>query len=74
VPDLPFPSLQCRFLNQISPVSVGGNPLHGFLPTYHLTNVGGSPDYQKPGFNNDAIFISFNNFGPGGGADVTLRG
>jgi hypothetical protein len=48
-------------------VSNDGNPLDGFLPTYHLTNVGGFPDYEKPGFNNDAIFISFNNFGPGGG-------
>jgi hypothetical protein len=53
-------------------VSVDGNPLHGFLPTYHLTNVGGFPDYQKPGFNKDAIFISFNNFGPGGAAAATI--
>ena len=44
-------------------VSKDGNPLHGFLPTYHLTNVGVFPDYQKPGFNKDAIFISFNDFG-----------
>jgi hypothetical protein len=36
-------------------VSLDGNPLHGFLPTYHLTNVGGFPDYEKPGFNKDAI-------------------
>jgi hypothetical protein len=49
-------------------VSLDGNPLHGFLPTYHLTDVGGFPDYEKPGFNKDAIFISFNNFGDGGGA------
>jgi hypothetical protein len=53
-------------------VSKDGNPLHGFLPTYHLTNVGGFPDYAKPGFNNDAIFISFNNFGPGGGDAATI--
>jgi len=53
-------------------VSLDGNPLHGFLPTYILTNVGGFPDYQKPGFNRDAIFISFNNFGPGGGAAATI--
>jgi hypothetical protein len=53
-------------------VSNDGNPLHGFKPTYHLTNVGGFPDYQKPGFNKDAIFISFNNFGPGGGAAATI--
>jgi hypothetical protein len=49
-------------------VSVDGNPLHGFLPTYHLTDLGGSPDYQKLGFNKDAIFISYNDFGSGGAA------
>ncbi len=49
-------------------VSNDGNPLHGFKPTYHLTNVGGFPDYQKTGFNKDAIFISYNDFGSGGGA------
>ena len=48
-------------------VSNDGNPLDGFIPTYSLTNVGGFPDYQKLGFNKDAIFISFNNFGNGGG-------
>jgi hypothetical protein len=53
-------------------VSLDGNPLHGFLPTYHLTNVGGFPDYAKPGFNKDAIFISFNNFGPGGNDAATI--
>src|SRR6201987_5698020 len=47
-------------------VSVDGNPLHGFQ-TFHLTNVGGSPDYPKPGFNEDAIFISYNAFGSNGG-------
>ena len=46
-------------------VSFGGNPLQGFQ-TYHLTNVGGFPDYQKLGFNKDAIFISYNDFGSGG--------
>jgi hypothetical protein len=49
-------------------VSGDGNPLHGFLPTYELTNVGGFPDYQKPAFNKDAIFISYNDFGGGGAA------
>ena len=49
-------------------VSLDGNPLHGFRPTYHLTDVGGFPDYQKPGFNKDAIFISYNDFGSGGAA------
>lgn len=52
-------------------VSFDGNPLNGFLPTYHLTNVGGFPDYPKPGFNKDAIFISYNDFG-GGGAQATI--
>jgi hypothetical protein len=49
-------------------VSVDGNPLHGFLPTYHLTNVGGFPDFPKLGFNKDAIFLAYNDFGGGGGA------
>ena len=52
-------------------VSVDGNPLHGFHQ-YHLTNVGGFPDYQKLGFNKDAIFISYNDFGSGGGAAATI--
>jgi hypothetical protein len=42
-------------------VSLDGNPLDGFLPTLHLANLG-FPDYPKPGFNKDAIFISYNNF------------
>jgi hypothetical protein len=49
-------------------VSVNGNPLHGFLPTYHLTDIGNFPDYQKLGFNKDAIFISYNDFDRSGGA------
>jgi hypothetical protein len=52
-------------------VSSDGNPTHPFT-VYHLTNVGGFPDYAKPGFNLDAIFISYNNFGPGGGAAVNI--
>jgi hypothetical protein len=52
-------------------VSLDGNPLDGFLPTYHLANLG-FPDYPKPGFNKDAIFISYNNFGPGGGTAATI--
>src|SRR5579859_2858642 len=47
-------------------VSNDSSPLDGFV-TYDLTNVGGFPDYAKPGFNKDAIFISYNNFGSGGG-------
>ena len=42
-------------------VSLDGNPLDGFLPTFHLANLG-FPDYPKPGFSKDAIFISYNNF------------
>ena len=55
-------------------VSGDGSPLHGFLP-FHLINPpfpAGFPDYPKPGFNKDAIFISFNNFGPGGGDAATI--
>jgi hypothetical protein len=48
-------------------VSNDANPLDGFK-VYDLTNVGGFPDYNKMGFNKDAIFISFNNFGNGGAA------
>lgn len=49
-------------------VSYDGDPLHGFEPTYHLTDIGRFPDYAKLGFNNDAIFISYNDFGSSGGA------
>ena len=34
---------------------------------YDLTNVGGFPDFAKPGYNHDAIFISYNDFGSAGG-------
>ncbi len=47
-------------------VSNDGSPLDGFV-TYDLTNLGGFPDYAKPGFTKDAIFISFNDFGSNGG-------
>jgi hypothetical protein len=47
-------------------VSNDSSPLDGFV-TYDLTNVGGFPDYAKPGFNKDAIFIEYNDFGSGGG-------
>ena len=47
-------------------VSNDANPLDGFV-TYDLTNVNGFPDYAKSGFNKDAIFIAYNNFGTGGG-------
>lgn len=52
-------------------VSFGGNPLQGFH-TYHLTEVGGFPDYPKLGYNKDAIFISYNDFGPSGDAGATI--
>ena len=47
-------------------VSNDGSPLDGFQ-TFHLNNVGGFPDYHKPGYNHDAIVISYNDFGSGGG-------
>src|SRR5215469_14736405 len=34
---------------------------------YDLSAVGGFPDFPKPGFNKDAIFISYNDFGSNGG-------
>ena len=49
-------------------VSNDSNPLDGWGPTFDLTNVGGFPDYEKMGFNKDAIFIGYNDFGSGGGA------
>ena len=52
-------------------VSSDGNPLDGFK-TYDLTNLGGFPDYPKLGFNKDAIFISYNDFGPNGTAAATI--
>jgi hypothetical protein len=48
-------------------VSVDANPMDGFLPTYPLSGVGGHPDFEKMGFNKDAIFLSYNDFGSGGG-------
>ena len=49
-------------------VSNDANPLDGWGQTFDLTNVGGFPDYPKMGFNKDAIFIGYNDFGSGGGA------
>jgi 6-phosphogluconolactonase (cycloisomerase 2 family) len=51
-------------------VSSDANPLHGFK-TFHIERLG-FPDYQKPGFSKDAIFISYNDFGTGGGAAATI--
>jgi len=51
-------------------VSADGNPLDGFPNIDHITaGIGGFvPDYPKPGFNKDAIFITYNNFGNGSAA------
>ena len=53
-------------------ISNDSNALDGFLPTYNLAVTGGAglPDYPKPGFNKDAIFVSFNNFATTGQAEV----
>src|SRR5262249_34709202 len=55
-------------------ISFDGNPLHGFMPAFHLHDApfpAGFPDYPKPGFNKDAIFISFNDFANNsGGATI----
>jgi hypothetical protein len=54
------------FLGLALAVSADGNPLDGFPNVYDITSgVGGGPDYPKPGFNKDAIFITYNNFGVG---------
>jgi hypothetical protein len=57
-----------RFANGLFvAVSYDGDPLHGFQ-TFHLPNYSGAgweADYAKVGFNQDAIFISYNNFGFG---------
>jgi protocatechuate 3,4-dioxygenase beta subunit len=54
-------------------VSKDGNPLDGFLPTYHLSNLAdAAADYEKPGFNKDGIFITFNDFNSGGGAATVI--
>jgi methionine-rich copper-binding protein CopC/protocatechuate 3,4-dioxygenase beta subunit len=52
-------------------VSNDASPLDGFK-TFDLTNVGGSPDYAKMGFNNDAIFISYNDFSSAGGGNAAI--
>lgn len=43
------------------------NDPRGSWYVYDLTAVGGFPDFAKPGFNKDAIFISYNDFGSNGG-------
>jgi hypothetical protein len=47
-------------------VSVDSTPVDGFI-TYDLTNLGGFPDYSKPGYTKDAIFIAYNDFGSNNG-------
>ncbi len=53
-------------------ISVDSNALDGFLPTYNLDVNGGAglPDYPKPGFNKDAIFVSFDDFSTTGQAKI----
>ena len=53
-------------------VSNDSNSLDGFLPTYNLDVNGGAglPDYPKPGFNKDAIFVDFNDFAATGNATI----
>jgi Legume lectin domain/SdrD B-like domain/Bacterial pre-peptidase C-terminal domain/Bacterial Ig-like domain len=50
------------FSGLVMAVSNDSNFLDGFLPTYNLTTPGGAPDYPKPGFNKDAIFVEYNDF------------
>src|SRR5215831_10396049 len=55
-------------------VSFDGNPVHGFQ-TFHLVGPPlpvGELDYAKMGFNRDAIFITFNDFSPGGNAGAKI--
>lgn len=47
-------------------VSKGPDPTGGWW-VYDLTNVGGFPDFAKSGYNANAIFISYNDFGSNGG-------
>ncbi len=53
-------------------ISNDSNALDGFLPTYNLDVTGGAglPDYPKPGFNKDAIFVEFNDFATTGQATI----
>jgi hypothetical protein len=53
-------------------VSSDGNPLHAFH-TFHFPNLSTQlPDYAKPGFNKDAIFISYNDFITVAGPPATI--
>jgi hypothetical protein len=47
-------------------VSLTNDPTGPYY-VYDLTNVGGFPDFPKSGYNKDAIFISYNDFGSNGG-------
>jgi len=46
-------------------VSNDSNPLDGFQVYDLRNNIGGFPDYHKPGYNKDAIFLAYNDFGAG---------
>jgi len=63
-------AMDANFTGLLLAVSNDSNPLDGFLPTYHLANLG-SPDYPKLGYNQDAIFISYNDFNKTN-ADATI--
>ena len=49
-------------------VSQTNDPTGSWFVFDLVNGIGGFPDYPKMGFNHDAIFISFNNFGNGGAA------
>ncbi len=53
-------------------ISKDSNALDGWLPTYNLNVNGGAgtPDYPKPGFNKDAIFVDYNDFSGSGDAKI----
>jgi hypothetical protein len=53
-------------------VSSDGNPLHAFH-RFHFANLSSEvADYPKPGFNKDAIFISYNDFITVAGPPATI--
>jgi hypothetical protein len=47
-------------------VSVTNDPTGAYY-VYDLTDIGGFPDFLKTGYNKDAIFLSYNDFGSNGG-------
>jgi hypothetical protein len=53
-------------------VSQSGDPTGGWNVYDLRQGIGGFPDYAKPGFNRDAIFISYNDFRSGGAAATVV--